>query len=85
MEITSIVFFVFLIISLFLYYKTKDDYKWITILIISLFFICSFNILGIVFIFLSSSSIWLAGKKMGTIVSEKWKKRVVIISICFNN
>ena len=68
MSITSLVFAIFFIVALILYYIFPKKQKYV-ILTISLLFIASYDIRGIIFILLTSYSVWIASQKI-----EKNKK-----------
>ena len=83
MNITTVGFLLFLLITLFLFYMLPKVHKWKALLIAGLVFIAVTDIRGIIFIVLTAFSIWQAGLHMDK-GNPKKGKVILLITMFFN-
>ena len=83
MDITTVGFLLFLLITLTLYYILPKIHKWKVLLVAGLIFLGISDIRAIIFIVLTSASIWQAGQHMDK-EDPKKGKRILLITMFFN-
>lgn len=64
MNVLYINFLVFLLIILLAFYILREEKKWICLLVVSIFFVATYNPLGIIFLVFSAWSIWKAADRI---------------------
>ena len=85
MNIISLGFLVFVLISLLAYYALPIRHRWLMLLLSSAVAILSASRFGFVFIALSAASLFFAGKAFERLEAEKKSKRPVLFAaLCFN-
>ena len=70
MTFIEINFFIFLIFAVIAFYICPVKHRWLVLLGASIVFYCIAGVKYLPFIFITSFSVWLAGKKMGLIYEE---------------
>ena len=83
MDITTVGFLLFLLITLVLYYTISKEYKWKVLLCGGLIFLGVTDIRAIIFIVLTAVSIWQAGLHMDK-ENLKKGKIVLLVTMFFN-
>ena len=82
MSVTTVTFLLFMIITTALYYIVSKEFKWKILLLASILFSAISDIRGILFIVLTSVSIWWSAFHMAD--DEKRNKRLLIVTMLFN-
>ena len=82
MSVTTVTFLLFMIITTALYYIVSKEFKWKILLLASILFSAISDIRGILFIVLTSVSIWWSALHMAD--DEKRNKRLLIVTMLFN-
>ena len=75
MQLYSLEFVLFVLILLLIYYTVGKERQWICLLIGSLAFYAAFGPAHLIYILLTSFSIYLAGRGMGILAEEHERKR----------
>lgn len=92
MDVSTLGFLIVFLISLVIYYSIPNKLKWIALLAFSLAFISTYKIAGLIFVFASAFSIWMAGLKIEKIDHSDYdkaeikrkKKCILTLAILFN-
>ncbi len=93
MDITTLAFLIFLCAAVILYYLLPRKASVGVLLVTSLAFTCMYNAKGLIFVILTSLSIWLAGRKIGHLNDDQnqepaqiksKQKRAMLITLFFN-
>ncbi len=79
MLLTSTLFLAFMSISVIAYYLVHTEHRWKVLLVASIIFYCSYNPRSIVFIFISSFSVYLATTIIDKGIYNKKKKRSIVV------
>ena len=70
MQLFSIQFFLFVVILFILYYTVLKKVQWACLLAGSLVFFCMFGVQNLIYILITSFSIWLGAKGLDAIVQK---------------
>ena len=70
MQLFSIQFFLFVVILFILYYTVLKKVQWVCLLAGSLVFFCMFGVQNLIYILITSFSIWLGAKGLDAIVQK---------------
>lgn len=83
MSITSVNFFIFLIISVFTYWVTPKKIKWLVLLVASMvFFLCASEWQMLFYLFVSVISVYIATRLMvGRCKADRRRKGILILTI----
>lgn len=84
MSLTSTLFFLFLIISLVIYYNVSIKSRWIVLLIASLIFYCSYSVTALLYVLASSLSVYFATNHIEKHENKSERRRIVILTMIFD-
>lgn len=82
MLITSTLYFIFLLISICVYYRISIEYRWIVLLIASVLFYCSYNPKALLFVLISAASVYISALYIEkNSANKKVQKRILIMAL----
>lgn len=85
MLLTSTVFLIFILITAIFNYTIRPQYRWIVLLFSSIVFYCTFEWRALLFVLLSSLTVFVSAKCIELNADNKKKKKIILIStLCLN-
>ena len=85
MTVTSTLFLFFLSITAFIYYRVKIERRWMVLLISSIIFYCSYGFSALIFVLVTSLSVYCAALGIERNAECKARKKsIVTVTLIFN-
>lgn len=84
MSLTSLLFFLFIIIGVFVYYLGPSRVQWFILLCMSIIFYCSYCLEFPFFLLLSILSVYLLARKIEKESIKKKRKSYLVVGLLFN-
>jgi len=85
MLLTSTLYLIFILICIIVYYRINSSYRWILLLVASILFYCSYNPIALLFVLVSSISVYFASIAIERKADDKkGQRRILIITLLLN-